>query len=110
MKKVLAILKNVFFAILKGELILRLRVEKYISQIIYTFILIGTVIWLSIVIDNSLVRVENNGKAISELEKEYSEICFEKAASESRTAVSERLRRMGSKLAEPEKAATIVLK
>lgn len=101
-------LKNSFLAILKGEFILRLKAEKYILQILYTFVLIAGVIWISILIDNTLLKVEKNSKTINELEIAYSERCYEKAASERRSNVAARLSRMGSKVGEPEKSAIIV--
>lgn len=108
--KIGQVLKNSFFAILKGEFILRLKAEKYILQILYTFVLIAGVIWVSLIIDNTLLKVEKNSKTITELEIAYSERCYEKAAFERRSNVATRLSKMGSKVGEPEKAAIILEK
>ena len=60
-------LKNSFLAILKGEFILRLKAEKYILQILYTFVLIAGVIWISILIDNTLLKPDATPEQIEKM-------------------------------------------
>ena len=55
-------LKNAALATLKGELLLRLHVSRYFIHIIYTFFLFWVSIWLSLRIEKTLTRVEDNRK------------------------------------------------
>ena len=53
-------LKNAFFAAIRGEFLLRLHVSKYFIHIIYTFFLFWVSIWLSLKIEKTLTKVEEN--------------------------------------------------
>lgn len=101
-------LLNSIVAIWRGEFLLRLRAGRFLAHILYTFLLIGVIIWVSLLIDTTMNTVETNYKRISELRMEQSILRFEMTRATSRTAVAHRLETMGSPLGEPEKNATEV--
>ena len=59
-------LKNSLVAILRGELLLRLNVNKYFPQIAYTFLLFALSILFSIMVDGTLGKVEQNKQTLQE--------------------------------------------
>lgn len=100
-----AFLKNSFVAILKGEFLLRLNVGRYFVHIVYTFFLFAMVIWISLMIDNTLSKVENNNKTIQELEIIHSQKTYEIVSLSRRSSVNELLQQMGSDVMEPQQPA-----
>lgn len=99
-------LKNCFVAIVKGEFIMRLKVEKYFAQIAYTFFLFAMMILFSMLVEGTFTKVETNKKTIKELsvlctQKEYELIVLNR-----RSTVSALLEEQGSLVAEPEEPAT----
>ena len=102
--------KNSFVAILKGEFLLRLNAGKYLVHILYTFFLFGMVIWLSLMIETTMAKVEKNKAVLKELEIVNAQKTFEVARLGRRSGVEERLAGMGSEITEPVKPATYILK
>ena len=47
------VLLNSFVAIWRGEFLLRLRAGRFLAHILYTFLLFGLIIWVSLLIDTS---------------------------------------------------------
>lgn len=103
-------LKNSFLAIVRGQFLMRLRIDKYFLHIVYVFFLMAMLILVSLGVENSLNKVEENKKAIKELQIVRSDKTFEAAGRSSRAAVENRLREMGSKVAEPTQSATVIKK
>jgi len=89
-------IKNSLIAILRGEFLLRLKLEKYFLHVIYTFVLFAAIIWVSLLIENSMAKVEDNNRAIEELLIENSQKTFELEQICRRSSVTERLDKMGS--------------
>lgn len=100
--------KNSFMAALKGEFLLRLNVGKYFIHIIYIFFLFVMTIWISLMIETSLAKMEKNTAVIKELEIEYSQKLYEEAKASRRSQVEANLEAMGSELKEAEKPATVI--
>lgn len=100
------LLKNSVIAVLKGEFLLRLNVGRYFVHVMYTFLLFGLVIWLSLMTESTMAKVERSKAELKELEIENAELTYEAAKAERRTTVEARLRELGSKVGEPEKPAT----
>lgn len=98
-------LKKRFIAMLKGELLLSLDVGRYFVHVMYTFLLFGVIIWISLMTENTMARVESNKKVLEELEIENVQLTFEAAKAERRTTVEARLEELGSEVTEPEKPA-----
>lgn len=101
----LRLLRNSFIAVLKGEFLLRLNVGRYFVHVMYTFLLIAVVIWLSLMTESTMAKVEQNKAVLKELEIENAELTYEAAKAERRTTVAERLKALGSEVGEPEKPA-----
>lgn len=102
-------LKSTGLAILKGEFLLRLNVGKYFIHIIYAFFLIAMAIWISLLIEGTLAKVEKNNRIISELEIINEQKYFDLEAVSSRTSVGEMLKERGSKVGAPVKPATLLV-
>ena len=99
------LLRNSFIAVLKGEFLLRLNVGKYFVHVMYTFLLFAVIIWLSLMTESTMARVEEAKAVLKELEIENSELTYEAAKAERRTTVEARLKALGSEVAEPMKPA-----
>ena len=105
MKNILNVVKNSLVAVLRGEFLLRLNVERYFIHIIYTFFLFAVVIWFSLKVENSMAKVQQNNREIEELQIAKSQKTFELVQISRRSAVKTRLEKMGSKVKENEKPA-----
>lgn len=100
--------KNSFIAVMKGEFLLRLNVGKYFVHIAYAFLLICLTIWVSLMIETTMARVEKNKLTLRELEIEHSAKTFEVVSLSRRTTVEEMLKEMGSTVGEPAEPATVL--
>ena len=103
-------LGNSFMAIVKGQFLMRLRIDKYFIHIVYVFFLMAMLILISLGVENSQGKVEENKKIIKELQIVWSDKTFEAAGRSSRSAVEKRLKEMGSPLGEPMQNATVIKK
>lgn len=104
------LLKNSFLAILQGQFLLRMNAGKYFIHIAYTFFLFGVVIWLSLMIETSMAKVEKNKETLKELEIAHSQKSFELASLCRRSETGIRLSGMGSDIKEAVKPATILVR
>ena len=104
------VIKNVFSAILKGNLLLRLNVGKYFIHILYVFFLAWMLILCNLLTENTLDKVEKNKAALHEKEIVLSDRTFELAAASRRSAVRQKLEEMGSNVQEPAVNATVLKK
>ncbi|MBQ6287040.1 MAG: hypothetical protein IJK73_05215 [Bacteroidales bacterium] len=98
-------LKNAFFAMLKGEFLLRLNISKYFIHIIYTFFLFWVSIWLSLKIEKTMTRVEENRKALQDMEIYHAQKTVELVSLGRMSKVEKMLQDQGSTLAMPTKPA-----
>ena len=103
-----AFLKNALVAIVKGEFLLRLNLDKIFPQIAYTFFLIFMIILFSLMVDSTLGRVEQNKKTLSELEMLNAQKTFELVTLDRRSTISTLLEEQGSPVAEPQKPAKVL--
>ena len=101
-------LKNSFTAILKGEFLLRLNVGRYFIHIAYTFFLLSMIIWISLMIESTMNKVERSKAELKELEIVHTQKVFDVASISKRSSVSVMLQQMGSRVSEPEEPATIL--
>lgn len=104
------VIKNVFSAILQGNLLLRLNVGKYFIHILYVFFLVWMLILCNLLAENTLDKVEKNKAALHEKEIVLSDRTFELAAASRRGAVRQKLAEMGSDVQEPAVNATVLKK
>jgi len=100
--------KNSIQAILKGEFLLRLNIGRYFIHIAYTFLLFGLVIWVSLMIETTMSKVEKNKAVLKELEIVHSQKVFDLVNVSRRTSVETMLEQLGSNVKEAEKPATVV--
>ena len=98
-------LKNAFLATIKGEFLPRLHVNKYFIHIIYTFFLFWVSIWLSLKIEKTLTKVEENRKALQDVEIYHAQKTVELAGMGRMSKIEDMLREKGSALTIPEKPA-----
>jgi len=98
-------LKNAFLAMIKGEFLLRLSVSKYFIHIVYTFFLFWVSIWLSLKIEKTLTKVEDNRKALEDIEIYHAQKTVELVSLGRLTRVQKMLEAEGSTLAPPTKPA-----
>lgn len=99
-------LKNSFRAILRGEFLLRLNVGRYFIHIVYTFFLIAMIIWISLMIESTMTKVEKGKAELRELEIVHTQKTFDVVKLTRRSSINEMLQHMGSKVTEPQQPAT----
>ena len=96
---------NSLGAIVKGQFLLRLNIDKYFLQIAWTFFLFAMFILFGLGVDVTLEKVEKNKKKLQDLEILYTQKRYEMITLNRRSTVSTLLEQNGSKVAEPEKPA-----
>lgn len=101
-------LREIAKAIWKGELVLRLRAHKFILHILYAFLLAGITIYIGLMVDKTLTKVEKNKDVIRELEVEHAQKTGELVRLQNISTTLESLRKLDSEVGMPEKPATIV--
>lgn len=101
-------LKSGIILVLRGELLKKLQASLYFVHIFYTFFLFGVTIWLSIMVETSMSKVEKNKQIIEELEIVHNQKIFDVEALSRRSAVEARLKDLGSDVAEPGNPAYVL--
>lgn len=104
------LLKNSFLAIVKGQFLLRLNAGRYIMHIAYTFFLLAMAIWISLMIETTMAKVERNKETITQLQIANSQKTYEVVSLSRRSSVEKRLSDMGSEIKEAEKPAFVIVK
>lgn len=99
---------NSIKAIFKGEFLLRLRIGDYFLHIAWCFCIAALTIWMSLLIDNTLTRVEKGKAVISRQENEIAEREFTLASMMNRRQIKASLEEMGSRLEEPKHRAIVL--
>ena len=92
--------------IYRGNLLLSLDAGKYFVHILYIFFLFGAAIFLSLKIDASLRRVEENTRTIASQETVITIRKYEIEVAESKKEINRKLKEKGSNLQAPSKPAT----
>ena len=99
---------NSVVAILKGQFLLRLKVDKYFLQVAWTFFLFAMFILFGLGVDVTLSKVEDNKKQLQELEILHTQKRYELITLGRRSTVTRLLKDCGSEVTEPVKPATIL--
>lgn len=102
---ILLLFRNAALATIKGEFLLRLHVSRYFIHIIYTFFLFWVSIWLSLKIEKTLTRVEENRKVLEDVEIYHAQKTVELAGLSRMSKVQKMLEDSGSRLTMPDKPA-----
>lgn len=108
LKKVLVFLKNSLIAILQGKFLLKLNVGKYMVHIIFCFFMFSLAIWISLMIDITLHKVEENYETIDDLQMVNAQYRYELEELYRRGGVEKRLSEMGSSLHDAEEPAITI--
>lgn len=95
-------------AIFQGRFLLRLDIGKYLIHIMYCFVLTGLAIYLSLMIDSSMRKVEENKAVIAEQEAIITIRTFETEEACSKAEITKKLEQLGSRVRRPEKPATVI--
>lgn len=101
-------IRNTFKAIRSGELLLRIRADKYYMHIMYLFLLMWVTILLSLQVDKTLARVGDNKVALERLRIHHAEKQAALVKLHSASAAEIRLKELGSQAALPQEPATII--
>ena len=101
-------IRNVIRAIREGELLLRLRADKYLVHILYLFILMWATIFLGLQVDKTLARVSENKAKLEKLRIHRSEKEAALVKLHSASAAQIRLKEMGSDAALPTEPTSVI--
>jgi len=101
-------LKESVVAIVKGEFLLRLNSTKYFIHIIWTFFLLFCAIWISLSVEKTLSRVEQNKKALNDMNIYRAQKTVEIVRLNRMTTVQEMLQEQGSKVTMPQNPPTVI--
>jgi hypothetical protein len=103
-------LANSLGAMLRGEFLLRLNIGKYFIHIVYAFFLFAMVIWISLMIESTMTKVERSKAELREIEIVHTQKVFDLVSLSKRSSVRELLEQKGSKVTEPTEPATLIVK
>ena len=102
------LLKNSVKAIFEGEFLLRLKIGRYFINIVAVFIVITLTIYISLLIDNTLTKVERGKTVIAEQEAVIAMRSYELSSLTRRSTAVKHLQELGSTLTEAEKPPIIL--
>ena len=101
-------IRNAFKAIREGELLLRLRADKFLMHILYLFLLMWATILLGLQVDKTLARVSENKAALEKLRIHHAEKEAALVKLHSASAAQIRLKELGSDATLPTEPATVI--
>jgi len=97
--------KNLLNATARGEVLLRMRADKYLAHIVYLFVLIAFNLFVNLKIDETMVKREQNRKTLEDVKIFHAQKTCELAGYDRISRVRELLVQSGSKVTLPEKKA-----
>ena len=92
-------------SIARGDILLRMRVDKFFPYILYTFFLAWFSIWLSYKAEKTMYRVETNKKVIENLKIDHANKTCEIVSLTRISTVEKMLKDAGSTVETPKKPA-----
>ena len=101
-------IRNGLRALRSGEVLLRIRADKYYMHIMYLFLLMWVTILLSLQVDKTLTKAGDNKAAIEQLRIHHAEKEAALVKLKSASATEIRLQKMGSKAAMPTQPPTVI--
>jgi len=110
LKKTGQALVNSVGAILHGELMMRLRLDKYFVHIAYTFFLMLLMIWLSLQVERTMVKVEKQKKVVSDLRIYHAQKTVQLVSLDRISTIEQLLKDAGSEVDLPDKPADRIKK
>ena len=103
-------MKNSVQAIIKGQFLMRLGFNNFFIHIIYTFFLFWVSIWLSLQIEKTLTKVEENQKRLDDMEIYHAQKVVELVGLNRLTTVRNLLHEKGSQVDIPQQPAVTIKK
>ena len=100
-KRVWKSIGNAFRALSRGEFLLSIGAHKYYMHILYLFVLAWISILLSLKVDGTLTRVEENKTVLKDLEIYHAEKEAELVRLHSASTTAKRLKQLGSDVTLP---------
>ncbi|MBR1871616.1 MAG: hypothetical protein IJ795_00215 [Bacteroidales bacterium] len=92
-------------AILKGEFLMRLRVERFFPHILYLFFLVWMLIWIGIKSESTQLEVERNKAELSDIKIYHAQKTVQMMSLNRMTGLEKLLEDKGSEVRFPEKPA-----
>ena len=105
MGKDLKTLKNIFSAILRGEVLLRLHFDRFLPHIIYLFFLMWLSIYLSLMMDTTMLEVRKTRETVESMRIFHAQKTNELAEYGSISKIQEMLKQSCSEVGMPQKPA-----
>ena len=102
--------RNIFSAIMKGELLLRMRFDRFFMNVLYIFFLIWIMIFFSLRVDRTLMRMEKNRIELENLKIYHAQKTNELAGYNRLSTIETMLKQSGSNVAIPDKPADRIKK
>ena len=92
----------------RGDLLLRMRVDKALPYILYAFMLGCISIWMSYQTEQTMLKAQKNKDIIKTLKIYNAQMTYELVGLDRRSTVETMLEEMGSKVQAPQKPADII--
>ena len=107
-KACLGAIREFIIALGRGDLELRMRVDRLFPYILWTFALGCLSIWMSYMTEQTMLKVENNNETLKTLKIYNAQKTYELVKMDKIGTVEEMLNQMGSQVQAPEKPADIL--
>lgn len=92
----------------RGDLLLRMRVDKALPYILYAFVLGCISIWMSFMTEQAMLKVQKNNETLKTLKIHNAQMTYELVGLDRLSTVENLLDGMGSKVKAPSKPADIL--
>lgn len=102
--------REFIIALGRGDLLLRMRVDRAFPYILWTFFLGCMSIWWSYMAEQTMLKVKNNENQLKELKIKNAQYTYELVQMDRAGKVADMLEMMGSEVETPHKPADILKK
>ena len=92
----------------RGDLLLRMRMDKALPYILYVFLLGCISIWMSYKTEQTMLKVQKNNETLKTLKIQNAQMTYELVELDRLSTVESMLESMGSKVKAPSKPADIL--
>ena len=92
----------------RGDLLLRMRVDKALPYILYAFLLGCISIWMSYMTEQTMLKVQKNNETLKTIKIHNAQMTYELVGLDRLSTVESMLDGMGSKVKAPGKPADIL--
>ena len=92
----------------RGDLLLRMRVDKALPYILYAFLLGCISIWMSYKTEQTMLKVQKNNEVLRTLKIQNAQMTYELVGLDRMSTVEAMLEEMGSEVTAPQKPADIL--